>query len=139
MTLRARESGFGLLYPNVLESRKLRDRKKANTGATDNTSGPAAAAAESEAAEKQYNWPQRDEKYVIGLGMGLDENVYPAINQCQGSQNDESRAIPRLLNELLSNCNAGVTLPDGSDRRYVGQLRAIEWTSGQAQNTEMEI
>ena len=126
MALRGTESGFGVIYPTV-SSRELRSKKKPKTDAPESsaTSAPALAG-ESQPEQKHVNWTEKGPNHVVGLAMGLDEAVYPAITRCGASPAREVQPIPGLLRELLD-CNAGVSLPKDADSRYVSQLRAIEW------------
>ncbi|KAK2761667.1 hypothetical protein FQN54_001495 [Arachnomyces sp. PD_36] len=140
MALRGPESRFDLLHPSVSTSRGLRSRKKVGIGASSSTSTPATtASADPEPDGQQYTWPgQTAQKHVVGLATGLDESLYPAVNQCQGLKSEESQQIPRLLRELLD-CNAGVSLPNDAEMRYVAKLQAVEWKPGHGLGQETEF
>lgn len=91
MALRGTEPKFDLVYPNEARSHGLRPKKKRKIDASDSDSEQTVIApAEPQPEPNQYNWSARGPKYVVALATGLDERVYPAINQCRGSQSDEA-------------------------------------------------
>lgn len=47
-----------------------------------------------------YKWPENDKELVV-VAMGLDENIYPFINTCCGESTDESKRAMSLLQQLL--------------------------------------
>lgn len=54
------------------------------------------------------------------MTLGVDENVFPSINSCQGKQTQESQISPLL--ERVLDCVPGISLSEDADIRYANSL-----------------
>lgn len=67
-----------------------------------------------------FKWPTEN-KSILLLAVGLNENVYPKITSCNGEKSPESERILPLLRRLLD-CKTLRSLPDDANKVYVNRL-----------------